>query len=136
MIASEFIYDQVISGLTLAAPVYLGPSASPETSYISMMDVGNVANPAYLRDTYTVDFIGRYEKLDYQDAFSDFQIIKDSLLGRGNIVDVDGNDWCRFIMTRGPQFVGSDELGRSVITMIFEFVVDKAPDGSFRQSIQ
>lgn len=136
MIPSEFIYDNIIVDLDLSCPVYLGPSAAPNSSYITLLDIGNAANPAYLRDVYTVDFIGRYEKSEYALGWSDFQTIKNALLGHPNIIDEDGNDWCRFIMTRGPQYVNTDEMGRTLITMIFEFVVDGSQDMSYRKTIQ
>lgn len=135
MIASEFIYDNIITGLTLNTPVYIGPSVDIETSYISVLDVGNQADPKYLRDVYTIDFVCRFRKHDYELGMNDMKTIKDGILGHPNIVDSDGNIWCRFLMSRGPRFVTTDDYGRSVFTMLFEVTVDSL-NGVYRETIQ
>lgn len=141
MIASEFVYDNIISTMTLNFPVFIGASAhsgdNPNfpTSYISIMDIGGTSNPAYLRDTYTIDFIGRFEKDKYEDGLLAMYAIRDQLLGHPNIVDTDGNIWCRFLLTHAPQFSNVDGAGRNVITMIFEVTVDSL-NGVHRTSIQ
>jgi len=141
MIASEFIYDNIITGLTLSYPVYLGAAAHSgtndnlPTSYITLMDIGGSSNPAYLRDVYTVDFIGRFEKAEYEQGLLTMYALRDGILGHPNIVDGSGNIWCQFLLTRAPQFTNIDGNGKTVITMIFEVTVDSS-SGTYRQSIQ
>jgi len=135
MIASEFIYDNIIIDLELTHPIYLGAGVNINTSYMHVMDVGNVANPAYIRDTYTIKFYGYFERGSYDDGLKDFYKIKDGLLGHPNIIDEDGNIWCRFLQMQGPTFLGNDDKGRSIFTMEFEITVD-GNNSTYRKTIQ
>lgn len=135
MIASEFVYDNILTGLTLNFPMYIGAGANINTSYMHVMDVGNVANPAYVRDTYTIKFYGYFERGSYDEGLADFYNIKDGILGHPNITDSNNNIWCRFIQVQGPTFLGNDDQGRSIFTMEFEITVDGV-DTTYRQSIQ
>jgi len=140
MIASEFVYDNIISGLTLDFPIFLGAAAHSgdnqylPDNYITIMDIGGSSNPAYLRDVYTIDFIGRFEKKNYESGLLQMYAIRDSILGHPNIIDGDGNVWCQFLLTRAPQFTNIDGAGKTVITMLFEMTVDST-SGVYRRPI-
>ena len=124
MIASDFIYDNIISTLSLNFPVYSSAGIASPDSYAHIMDVGGSSNPKWLRDVYVVKIYGIYNVVDYELGMADFEIINNNILGHPNITDVDGNEWCLFNLRQAPFFLGVDDIGRYLYTMEFEVTKD------------
>jgi len=132
MIPSEHIYDTILSQLTLNFPVFIGPSPGLNTSHTSIFDSGSDANPKWLRDRYSFQIFGNYEREDYAKGYNDMNAIRDALLGRDNQVTTDGV-WSNFILVNGPSFIGvSDSM--SQFSMNFQATFD-ADSGTHRDVI-
>jgi len=133
MIPSEHIYDTVLSSLTLNFPVFIGPSPGLNTSHTSIYDSGSGANPKWLRDRYSFQIYGRYERQDYAKGYADMNAIRDALLGKDNQVTSEGV-WSNFILVNGPSFIGMSE-SMSQFSMNFQATFD-ADSGTHRQRIE
>src|SRR5690554_1984103 len=96
MIPSEYIYDTIISPLTLNHPVFIGPSPGLNTSHTSIIDTGSDANPKWLRDRYRFQIFGRYEKNSYATGYSDMHTIREAFIGLDPDTTLNGI-WCQFI---------------------------------------
>ena len=133
MIPSEYVYDNIISGVTLNFPIYLGPMLGLTTSHTSIIDTGSSANPKWLRDRYTIQIFGRYEKDKYAQGYNDMATIRDAILGKDPETVAEGI-WCQFLLLNGPSFIGVSESMHQ-FSMNFQMTFD-ADSGTHRQPIQ
>lgn len=108
MIPSEYIYDNIITPLTLNHPVFIGPSPGLNTSHTCIIDTGAESNPKWLRDRYRFQVFGKYEAGDYASGYSDMQNIREAFLGLAPNTTSEGI-WCQFILINGPSFIGVSE---------------------------
>ncbi len=101
---------------------------TPDFCVVVRNTTGFDANPAYRRDSPTVQVIIRGNKLSSEAAYDKALEVKNALLGRPTTT-VNSKDYVQFLMTGDIIRVGQDENSRPLYSTNWRLVIESTSGG-------